>query len=210
MLRSLLKLSPPVLLVAAYIAWPFATAWSIREAVRTGDAVYLESAIDWPSIRVTLGPSVKQLALDLPPGAAEAEATANLTTWQRIKAYFGGSAINTAIESYVTPEGFTQLFKMRQAYRDYISGAPDESKMPTLERMKKAWARVKRAEFRTLTTFEVDMTDKLDETRLYLAKLEFTGLGWILKELRVKSLTAADASPVKFAGTEGPAAQAAR
>lgn len=199
-MRLLLKAGFVAVLAAAYIAWPFASAWSIREAVRNGDAAYLERAIDWPSVRITLAPSIKQLALDLPPGAAEAEATANLTTWQRIKAYFGGGAINTAVDSYVTPEGFTQLFKIRQAYRDYVSGAPDESKMPTLERMKKAWARVKRAQFKTLTTFEVDMIDKLDETRLYLAKLEFTGFGWMLKELRVRQLTAADAAAVKFAG----------
>lgn len=185
----------------AYIAAPFATAWSIREAVRTGDSAYLERAIDWPTVRVTLAPSIKQLALDLPPGEAETVATENLTVWQRVKAYFGGGAINTAIDNYVTPEGFTQLFKMRKAYRDYVSGVPDESTMPVLERMQRAWARVKRAEFTSFTTFEVDTTDKLDETRLYLAKFEVRGFGWVLKELRVRTLTAAEATIQKFAGS---------
>lgn len=204
MSRLLAKAGLLMLLAAAYIGAPFVTAWSIREAVRNGDSAYLERAIDWPSIRVTLGPSIKQLALDLPPGAAEAQASENLTVWQRVKAYFGGGAINTAVESYVTPEGFTQLFQIRKAYRDYISGLPDESTMPVLERVKRAWARVKRAEFTSMTTFEVDSTDRLDETRLYLAKFELGGLGWVLKELRVKTLTAADSMAVKFAADIAP------
>ncbi|MGQ0457692.1 MAG: DUF2939 domain-containing protein [Hyphomicrobium sp.] len=199
MSRLLAKAGLLILLAAAYIGAPFVTAWSIREAVRNGDSAYLERAVDWPSIRVTLAPSIQQLALDLPPGAAEAQATENLSVWQRVKAYFGGGAINTAIDSYVTPEGFTQLYKMRKAYRDYVSGQPDESTMPVFERIKRAWARVKRAEFTSATTFEVDTTDRLDETRLYLAKFEISGFGWILKELRVRTLTAADAQVAKFA-----------
>ena len=205
MSRFLCTLGIIAICTVTYIAAPFATAWSIREAVRTGDSVYLERAIDWPTVRVTLAPSIKQLALDLPPGAAEAVATENLTVWQRVKAYFGGGAINTAIDSYVTPEGFTQMFKMRKAYRDYVSGAPDESTMPVLERMRRAWARVKRAEFTSITTFEVDTTDKLDESRLYLAKFEVRGFGWVLKELRVRTLTAAETAIQKFAGTAASA-----
>jgi soluble lytic murein transglycosylase-like protein len=197
--RLLAKAGLLILVAAAYVAAPFVSAWSIREAVRNGDSAYLERAVDWPSIRVTLAPSIKQLALDLPPGAAEAEAVEKLTVWQRVKAYFGAGAINTAIESYVTPEGFSQLFQIRKAYREYVSGLPDESTMPVLERIKRAWARVKRAEFTSATTFEVDTTDKLDETRLYLAKFELSGFGWVLKELRIRTLTAADSMAVKFA-----------
>lgn len=210
MLRLLAKAGLLALIAAAYIAAPFVSAWWIREAVRNGDSAYLTRAVDWPSVRVTLGPSLKQMALDLPPGAAEAEATENLTVWQRIKAYFGGGAINTAIDNYVTPEGFTQLFKIRKAYRDYISGLPDESTQPAFDRMKRAWSRVKRAEFTSMTTFEVDTTDKLDETRLYLAKFEISGFGWMLKELRVRSLTAADALPQRFVDAIGGAGSAAR
>ena len=51
--------------------------------------------------------------------------------------------------------------------------------------------RVKRAEFTGLTTFEVDMADKYDENRIFLGKLELTGIGWKLRELRVKFLTTA-------------------
>ena len=195
MTRLLTKYLVVLLAFAAYTAAPFVTAWSIREAVRNGDAAYLENAIDWPGVRETLKPSLSRLAVDIP------DATAEPSLWQRIKAYVGEGAVSTAIDSAVTPEGLPQLFTIRKAYRDYVSGQPEESKLPVLDRMQRAWARVKRAEFTSLTAFEVDMADKWDESRIYLAKLELTGLGWKLKELRVKFLTTAEDSVSKFAGT---------
>jgi Protein of unknown function (DUF2939) len=186
MARLLAKYIFVLLAFAAYTAAPFVTAWSIREAVRNGDAAYLETAIDWPSVRETLKPSLSRLAVDIP------EATAEPSLWQRIKAYVGEGAVGTAIDTSITPEGLPKLFAIRKAYRDYVSGQPEESKLPVLERMQRAWARVKRAEFTSVTDFEVDMADKWDESRIYLAKLELTGLGWKLKELRVKFLTTAE------------------
>ena len=200
MKRLLLKVLLLTLLATAYIGSPFVTAWSIREAVRNGNAAYLETAIDWPSVRETLKPTLTRAALDLPDPAQGSVAEPGL--WQRFKAYIGQGAVNTAIDGYITPEGLPKLFALRKAYRTYVSGDP-EATMPMLERMQRAWARVKRAEFTTFTTFEVDVADKFDETRVYVGKLELTGLGWILKELRIKILTTAQDSVLQFAET-GP------
>ena len=186
MTRLLAKYLFVFLAFAAYTAAPFVTAWSIREAVRNGDAAYLETAIDWPSVRETLKPSLSRLAVGSPDAAAEP------SLWQRLKAYVGEGAVSAAIDNAITPEGLPQLFTIRKAYRDYVSGQPEESKLPVLDRMQRAWSRVKRAEFTSFTAFEVDMADKWDESRIYLAKLELTGLGWKLKELRVKFLTTAE------------------
>lgn len=175
----------------AYLASPFVTAWSIREAVRNGDSAYLATAIDWPGVRETLKPSLGRLALDM-PDPADANAP-NPGLWKRFKAYMAQSAVDRAIDGYITPEGLPELFKWRKYYRDNISGEVDEAKtLPLGERVKRAWARVKRAEFTSLTRFEIDMEDKHDATRVYLGKLEFSGLSWKLKELRVKFLTAAE------------------
>lgn len=187
MKRLLLKVSLLCLLIAAYVASPFATAWNIREAVRNGNAAYLHTAIDWPSVRETLKPTLSRLALNMPLEGEE-HAGNKPGLWQRMKAYWGQGAVNRAIDSYVTPEGLPQLFALRKNYRD-VTGAVDDSKtLPLTERMTRAWARVKRAEFTSFTTFEMDMADKQDESRLYLGKLELTGMGWKLKELRIKSL----------------------
>ena len=77
-----------------------------------------------------------------------------------------------------------------------------------IERMKKAWDRVKRAEFTSLTTFEIEMSDKHDESRVYLGKLHLTGSGWMLKELRIRFETTADASVKKL--SSAPTVQARR
>ena len=198
----LLKASLAILAIAAYIGSPFYTAWSIREAVRNGDSAYLEHRIDWPGVRATLAPAISQIAFDIPDPEAAPQQKPGL--WKRFKAYIGQGAVNRAIDSYVTPEGLPQLFAARKAYRDYVAGQPDDSKISVTDRIKRAWARVKRAEFTSLTTFEIDMLDKLDPDRMYQGKLALDGFGWKLKELRVKMLTmAAHDRAVKFAGNDG-------
>ena len=193
MKRLLFKAAIVFLAITAYIGAPFATAWSIREAVRNGDSAYLERAIDWPGIRETLKPTLARLAFDMPDPETQSNVKPGL--WQRFKAYWGEGAMNRAIDGYITPEGLPKLFSLRKAYRDY-TGAEDEAKtLPVTERMKRFWSRMKRAEFTSLTTFEVDMADKHDPNRIYLGKLELTGMGWILRELRIKYLTTADVLP---------------
>ena len=197
----LVKASLVLFIVAGYIASPFLTAWSIREAVHNGDSAYLTRQIDWPSVRASLAPDIGRIALNLPdPESAHAVKPG---LWQRVKAYWGQGAVNKAIESYVTPEGLPQLFQARKAYRDYIADQPDDAKLALAERIKRAWARVKRAEFTSLTTFEIDMVDKHDPNRMYLGRLAIDGFGWKLKELRVKILQTAGNAIVKFADTGG-------
>jgi hypothetical protein len=174
--------------VALYVGSPFLTAWNIREAVRSGNSGYLETAIDWPSVRETLKPSIARIALDL-PDPEQTTATPNPSLWQRFKSYWGQGAVDRLIEMYVTPEGLPKLFTMRKAYRDYVSADDATPSLPVLERIRRAWARVKRAEFTDLTTFEIDMADKNDPARLYLGKLQLTRTGWKLTELRLKFLT---------------------
>lgn len=201
-MRSLMfKASLAILGIMGYVASPFYTAWSIREAVRKGDSAYLEHRIDWPGVRATLAPTISQIAFDIPDVETAPQQKPGL--WKRFKAYIGQGAVNRAIESYVTPEGLPQLFAARKAYRDYVAGQPDDTKIAVSERIKRAWSRVKRAEFTSFTKFEIDLTDKHDPERMYLGKLAFDGFGWKLKELRVKMLTtAAHDRAVRFAGND--------
>lgn len=195
MKRLILKFAVLAFAAAAYIAAPMYTAWSIREATRDGDSDYLARAIDWPSVRETLKPTLSQIALDLPDPNQQPITKPGL--WQRFKSYWGQSAVNSAIDGYLTPEGLPQLFSARKAYRDYTGAVDDTASLPVHERIKRFWARVKRAEFTSFTTFEVDMADKHEPNRIYLAKLNLTGTGWILKELRIKMLTTANSTPIR-------------
>lgn len=200
MKRLLFKAALLSFALCAYIAAPFVTAWSIREAVRDGNSAYLERAIDWGSVRETLKPTLSRLALNL-PDTTDAIPDAKPGLWQRMKSYWGQGAVNRAIDGYITPEGLPQLFAMRKAYREYTGAIDDSKTLAISERIRRAWSRVKRAEFTSLTTFEVDMADKTDENRIYLGKLVLTASGWMLKELRVKLLTTADATPMQFMST---------
>jgi Protein of unknown function (DUF2939) len=196
MKRLLLKALLLTIAIGAYIGAPFVTAWSIREAVRDGNSAYLERAIDWGSVRQTLKPTLSRVALNLPDPETQVSVKPGL--WQRTKAYWGQGAVNRAIDSYITPEGLPQLFALRKSYRNVTGAIDDSQTLPVTERIKRAWSRVKRAEFTTLTSFEVDMADKHDENRIYVGKLELTATGWMLTELRIKMLTTADATPAQL------------
>lgn len=198
-MRSLfVALGVALLMSGIYVCSPFVTAWEIREAVRNGNSDYLVSAIEWGSVRETLKPSIAQIALNLPDGEKDPEASQS--TWTRFKAYWGQGIVDGLVEKYVTPQGLPQLFRLGKTYRSYVSNGDDEaSTLKLTERISRAWARVKRAEFTSLTSFEIDMEDKHDATRLYLGKLELRPHGWKLTELRVKFLATAKADVQKLA-----------
>ena len=201
-MKSLIVATAVTLFAAfIYIAAPFATAWNIREAVRNGNSDYLSAAIEWPTVRETLKPSIARIALNLPD--AEQAPNADAGFWQRFKAYWGQGAVDHMVDSYVTPEGLPQLFKLRQAYRDYVASDESTKTTPLYERISRAWARVKRAEFTGPATFEIDMADKNDPTRIYLGKLQLTRIGWKLTELRIKFLTTARNAIQNFADVGG-------
>jgi hypothetical protein len=199
-----IKIVLGVMVVTLYIASPFVSAWFIREAVRNGNSDYLASAVEWPSVRETLKPSIARIALNLPN--SEQDPAASNGFWQRLKSTVGQSAVDRIVDTYVTPEGLPQLFTLGKTYRNYTSSDAGEAKTtPLLERIERTWARVKRAEFTGFTTFEIDMADKHDPARIYLGKLKLTPVGWKLAELRIKFLTTAKNTMEKTPDTEGDA-----
>lgn len=204
--KRLLRISFLALLTLAlaggYIAMPFHTAWSIREAARTGDTAYLAGKIDWAGIKETLKPAIARMALNLPaemdPDAAPeaaADPARKPSLWQRFKAYAGQGVVNRVVDKYVTPEGLPQLFTLKKSYnavRDTVTGTHAETvDLPFRERFKRFWARVERAEFKSLTRFEIDVRDKLMPERRFDGVLELRGLEWKLTELRVRESSSA-------------------
>jgi hypothetical protein len=179
-----------LLLAAVYVASPLLTAWNLRRAMHTADADYLASAIAWDSVRETIKPSLVRLALGV-PDPADADA-AKPGLWQRLKAAAGRSAIEHAVQSYVTPEGFPSLLSMGRTYREGLRGEQEEKPgTPLGERVAQAWSRVLRAEFTGPTRFELAMSDKFAPERVYAGVLELVAdgwnSGWKLTELRIQS-----------------------
>lgn len=182
-------------LAGAYIALPFWTAFSIREAVKADNATYLAAKIEWPSVRETMRQSLKQHALKLPQiGPASDVAAAGAASrglWQRVKDYAGTRAIDAFVDTYGNAEGLPKLHRYRRIYRENVAGAPDDrQELSRLERMKRAWARIVRAEFHSPFAFEIEQRDRFDPSRSYVGLLRLRGLEWKLSELRIKSLSA--------------------
>lgn len=178
-----------VLLAAGYIASPFHAAWSLREAMKSGDAAYLETRIEWPRMRETLRQSLVALA----DPSAHAPALANASyppprkgLWARLKSYASRKAVDSLVDNYANAEDLPQLFSYGISVRDVVHGAPPEKTLANLpDRIAEFWSRVHRAEFKSLTVFELEMADKHTPDRRYTGLLELHDLTWKLAELRV-------------------------
>lgn len=185
---------------ASYIASPFVTAFRIREAVKSGDTAYLETKFEWDQVRATLAPSLGRLALG-PGASADPSEAAQATLWQRVKARMGRRSVERAVDAFVSAEGLPKLFTYRQTYRE-MSGTSDEPRtlgdLP--QRIAKAWGRMKRAEFTSLSRIEIDMADKHTPDRLYLGVLEFNDWEWKVTGLRVRSAS----DPAAYAALPPP------
>lgn len=177
--------------VLAFTASPFVTAWSIREAIRSGDAPYLESKIEWPAVKASLKASMSTYALGpdpATPATAEAAPSAKPGLWQRLKAAYGRRVVASMVETMVTPHGLPKLFAYRKSFNENVRGLPDEAKtLPLSERIRRSWERVVRAEFLSPSRFAMEMRDKSDPQRSYAGILEFKGFEWKLVHLEIKS-----------------------
>lgn len=193
MRKPIIALLGLLCLGVAYLSTPFFTVWKIREAMQNGDAHYLDAKIEWVTVRETLRSSLTRLALNIPEGINPApEPRAKPGIWQRIKNGLSQRAVDSVIETYVTPEGLPQLFSARQFYRESISGdAAAQAALPWYVRAKNFWSRVKRAEFKSPLLFEIEMADRNNPGRHYIGLLALRGLEWKLTELHLRVITGA-------------------
>ena len=187
------------LLAGGYVATPFMTAWTIREAIKAGDSAYLEEKIEWTSVRATLKESLGKFAFSA--SGEMTQASESPTVWQRVKSYVGQGALDKFVETTVTPTGMAGLLNIRKAYQTNISGEDVAARPAVWVRMRKVWSRVTRAEFASMDRFEMDMIDKAAPERTIACVLERRGLWWKMTELRVKST-----DPSKLAAVQAQAA----
>lgn len=171
-----------------YAASPFWAAWSLREALRRGDAGAIEHRVQWQSVRNSLKTSIAKNA-QLLAQANEAGASIRPTMWQRVKSAFGAPVLDRFIEAYVTPEGLPQLYRYNQLARRHLPGrsevAEPDGQQPWTERAADFYSRLKRAEFRSLTRLELEIADRLTPGRRFISVMELVGLSWRLTEVHV-------------------------
>ncbi len=173
----------------AYMASPMRAAWVIRDAIKTGNASAIEHKVLWRQVRMSLRESISKNALVLPE-VTRAGADVKPSLWQRVKWAFGSSMLDRFLETYVTPEGLPKLYAYRKTWKSNVKGEANEDKLPLGERIRRFYARVMRAEFKSPTVFEIELRDKTVHNRSYVGVLELHGFEWKLAGLRVMTTNA--------------------
>ncbi|OYW55209.1 MAG: hypothetical protein B7Z29_09080 [Hyphomicrobium sp. 12-62-95] len=191
LLRAVLWMLP----FALFAASPFATAWTLKDAIKSGNVPVINALVEWDSVRVSLRKSMTALALDrpmdfqVPPDVSLAQSSnaPKAGLWQRVKGYFGTAAVERLINRYANAEGLPTLFTYGQAYKRYVKGIDEPPKtMANLpERIKEFWSRLRHVEFVTPTAFEIEMADKTDPTRRFTGLFQFRDMRWKLTQLYV-------------------------
>lgn len=171
---------------STYLASPFWTAWSLREAVRSGDTETLREKVEWPAVRRSLRHSIAQHG-QLLPAAVEVGRRIRPTLWQRVKALFGESMLDRFIDRYISAEGLPKLYRIKTSYRTRVQGLPDERLLPLSQRVGRFLRRVKRAEFINPGQVEIEVEDRDKPERRIVAALTLVGFSWKLTGLSVKS-----------------------
>lgn len=190
-LRAVIWLMPFALAAAS----PFLTAWTLKEAIKSGNVPVIDALVEWDSVRASLRTSMTALALDRPiafPAEPDDLVTASAPAagpglWSRVKGYFGTAAVERLINRYGNAQGLPTLFTYGQTYMRYVSGhdEPPATLHNLPQRIAEFWSRLRRAEFVTPTAFEIEITDKADPTRRFTGRFQIRDMRWKLTELYV-------------------------
>lgn len=185
-----------LVVVLAYMAWPFVTALQIRDAMIRGDSITLNRKIEWESLRASLKASIS------PDEAARLAADPDApppSLWQRVKVAVGASVTSTVVDRYVTPERLPVLLGYRRMWRGTVQPAIGIEKPPTalantmlggtgIDRFVSFWKRLRSAIFHSPGYLEIEVQDKYTPGRSYRATLEIVGWEWKLTRLAINGL----------------------
>lgn len=185
-MKRLLVVICACLCAAAYVGWPFLTAWSIKEAVKSGNSAYLAEHFEWPPVKATLKKSMTDIVLG-PVDESVEDKPRRKGLWASFKDYYGRTMVESLVDRYANPTGLPTLFSYGRTVRRDLLGKndPDEGQ-PLHIRIANAWSRIDRAAFITPTRFEIDMRDNFEPTRIYAGVMELKNWRWMVTELRVR------------------------
>jgi hypothetical protein len=195
MLRTVVWLLP----FALYAASPFATALTLKEAIKSGNVAVIDALVEWDSVRLTLRRSMTALALDRPMDFQTPPETALTQSsnapkaglWGRMKSYFGTAAVERLVNRYANAEGLPTLFTYGQTYKRYVVGVdePPKTLVNLPQRMGEFWSRLRHVEFVTPVAFEIEMADTSDPSRRFTGLFQLRDMRWKLTELYVHTST---------------------
>src|SRR5690606_9345236 len=84
-----------------------------------------------------------------------------------------------------TPAGLPKLFHYRKTWDGAVGKTSDEEdRLGSVERVRRFYHRVIRAEFSSLTRVEIEVADRHAVGRRYVSVMELQGIEWKLTSLR--------------------------
>ncbi|MEZ5924821.1 MAG: DUF2939 domain-containing protein [Hyphomicrobiaceae bacterium] len=158
-----------LILGALFAASPLIAAYRLHESIIKGDISAIEAAVDWRAVRFTLKSSISKVMI------ADAEARRSEMGVLRRVGYRIGDAfapylVDRILAKQVTPAGF--IAYMREP-------------LPAGVRQGGMLQNIERAAYTGLSSFEIDVRDRLDRSRRYRAVFTRAGFSWILAEVHV-------------------------
>lgn len=182
-------------LTIVYLTSPLLAAYTLRQAVRSGDTETVQRMVVWPSLRASVKTTVATNA-KLLPVAHQVARELRPTMWQRVRSVFGHSMLDRFVETYITPEGLPKLYRAKTRWHDRANSArqPDFVQASIIpDKLVRTWRRIKRAEFKGPFQFVLEMEDRHVATRLVestfqLSNISFSGFDWKLTAIAIRNL----------------------
>jgi hypothetical protein len=178
----------PLLLFAAYFAWPAAAAWQLRVAVKARDLPAVESKVDWGLLRANLKQTI---------GANLKEEGANpqrgLFASAIIRA-LGPLAADVAIDLAVSPQTLARVLAGRSMLEDLKTPPAVESGSPA-EAESEAAAdplaprRLRWMFFESPTRFRIEAIDLKMPGKRVVSILALQGMSWKLVDVYYVTVT---------------------
>ena len=105
-----------------YLAWPLASAYQLRQAVKSRDVSALEGRVDWPTLRANMKPRVAQ--------AMRENADTSTGLGGILKRALGDRIADKGVEWLVTPQNLSRVLAGREFYARRIQRSPTAQPTP--------------------------------------------------------------------------------
>ena len=161
-----------LVIVLAYVAYPYFALYRLGDAIRSGDAGAVEGKVDWPSLR-------QGLKDDLNARVAAKVGTDSDDGMAALGTMIAGKMIASVVDSTVTPSGLSVIMQTGRAgpavVHDIAPAVPEMQKDRPLPRMASST-------FRGLGAFEAEIAPREGDGngKLLKVRLELQGGYWML------------------------------
>jgi Protein of unknown function (DUF2939) len=174
------------LAVAAYTVSPFATAMVLSNAIKTSNVSLMDTLVDWQGVRTSLRATILQRLDEQALARPEHHGFLDSVKFT-LTDTFGPYMVDRMLNERVSPAGFTLYMgpNSPQAMKVRATGI-DPDTLPSADTLK----RIRNATFIDLRHFQIEMIDRWDPGRVYLAVLERNGFLWRLARVDMLALGA--------------------